>query len=143
MIYKNRKVEEARLKDKVAELKQYYEELIEDLPSQDNFLEKRLVRRGIEKNMELIADAIIDVALILISSSGFEKPTDSRESISVLEKHKIIDVELAQKLRTLISFQNLLVHRYGVIDQEKEYQSIREDHDDIRRFIKAIKNFLE
>ncbi len=143
MIKKNRLEGEGRVKDKLTELMGYYEELLEDLPKEDEFLENRILRRGIEKSIELIADTIIDISLILISSSGFERPNDSREAIMVLEKNKVLSPQLAIKIKEFVSFRNLLVHRYGKIDLEREFNSISENHEDILGFIKEVKKLVE
>jgi len=118
MIQKEKMPEKARIEEKLDDLLKYYEELLEDLPQKKEFKEKRLARRGIEKTLELIADTIIDISLIIISSKGLEKPQDSRDSINILEKNKIITSSLSAKIKDLISFRNLLVHRYGKIDEE-------------------------
>jgi len=54
-------MDKEKLNDKLDQLSDYYEELMEDLPNKDTFIEKRIVRRGIEKSIELIADTIIDI----------------------------------------------------------------------------------
>jgi|SRR3989338_9415278 len=142
MIQKTRFPEKARVEEKLAELVRYYQDLLEDLPSEEDFFGERLSRRGIEKTMELIADAIIDLALILVSSQGFEKPADSREAITILEKNKVLSSPLAAKIKDLISFRNLIVHRYGKIEPHKEYTSISENHKDIPLFVKEIQRYV-
>ena len=69
-------MDKERLNQKLDELAGYYNDLIEDLPDLNEFLNQRLKRRGIEKTLELIADTIIDLANILISSLKLEKPED-------------------------------------------------------------------
>ncbi|MBI2666018.1 DUF86 domain-containing protein [Candidatus Woesearchaeota archaeon] len=143
MIKKIRLPAEGRIADKLDELTRYYDELLEDLPTKDDFEEKRVLRRSIEKTLELIADTITDIALILISEFGFEKPLDAREAIDALVVHKILTKQLGEKIKDLISFRNLLVHRYGKIDVEREYETIQEDHGDIQEFIKEIDTHLK
>lgn len=143
MIKKEIILKRGRINDKLDELLKFHEELMEDLPSEDEFTENRLSRRGIEKTIELIADDILDVALIIISNKGLEKPEDSREAIKVLEKNSILTPELAGKIQDLISFRNLLVHRYGKIDENLEFQNIKENQGDIISFVDKIEVFLE
>lgn len=143
MIKKTRFPDQGRVSDKLDDLIKYYGELKEDFPEEDEFQSNRLSRRGIEKTIEIIADTIIDIALILVSSLGLEKPSDSGEAIEILEKHEIIQKPLAEKIKDLISFRNLLVHRYGKIDQHKEYVSIAENHEDIILFVKEIERTLK
>lgn len=135
--------ESQRLKDKVEQLSKYYDELIEDMPLNDEFLNNRIVRRGIEKTIELIVETIIDIANIIISSKNLEKPIDSRNSIQILFKQKIISEKLSLKICDLISFRNLLVHRYGKINEKQEFDHIIDNYDDIKDFINEIILFLK
>lgn len=136
-------LDKQRLREKVEEILGYYEELQEDLPSEDKFLEDRLTRRGIEKTVELIADAIIDVALMIISGMGYDKPEDSRGAITLLQQKGILSKAVAAQVQDFVSFRNLLVHRYAKIKGQQEYQSIQEEHEDIPHFVKEIEKFLQ
>ncbi len=127
-----------RINDKLDDIERYHRELVEDLPPYSEFTKKRLVRRGIEKTVELIADAIADVAMIIISAKGLEKPKESAESVNILAKNRFLTSKLAGKLQELIKFRNLLVHRYAKVDEEKEYHNIDDNHEDVIDFIREI-----
>ena len=71
-------LDDRRIEDKLDELFRYHKELIEDLPAKKDFKKERIIRRGVEKTVELIADTILDIALMIISGEGFEKPEDSK-----------------------------------------------------------------
>jgi len=128
---------------KLSDLMAFCEELEEDLPSLSEFKSERIRRRGVEKTIELIADTIVDTALLIVSGKGLHKPADSREAITNLEKENILSRRLAEKIRDLISFRNLLVHRYGKVDEDLEYENICEGKDDVLQFVKEIKGYLE
>ena len=66
---------------------------------------------------------------------------DSRGAIEELYKNKIINQNLKEKVADLISFRNLLVHRYGKIDEKLEFENIKENHEDILEFVKRIELF--
>lgn len=132
-----------RIKEKLDQIVLYYDELLEDFPSEEEFQQNRLTRRGIEKTVELIAEGIIDTAMMLISLQGLEKPNDSRAAIALLEKKGILSSTPGKKIQDFISFRNLLVHRYAVIDEEREYATIAENHEDIIFFVKEIEQFLQ
>ncbi|HLD72753.1 MAG TPA: HepT-like ribonuclease domain-containing protein [Candidatus Nanoarchaeia archaeon] len=143
MIQKIKLSSNDRVKDKLDELVSYHRELVEDLPERDEFKQERLVKRGIEKTIELIADTIVDIALIIISERGLKKPEDSRDALSVLEENKILTKKVAGKIKDLISFRNLLVHRYGKIKEDLEYTNISENSEDIILFVKEIEISLK
>lgn len=136
-------MDKEKISNKLDELSDYYEELMEDLPKKNIFVKERLVRRGIEKTIELIADTIIDTANILISELNIEKPQDSKSAMDVISKHKIIGMALADKLKSFISFRNLIVHRYAKINNDEEFDHIEENHEDIQKFIEEVDNFVK
>ena len=132
----------SRIEEKLDDLVLFHEELIEDLPdSFEDFTEQRIVRRGVEKTIQLIADSIVDIALMIISEQGYEKPLDSRQAIITLEK-KVLSKRVSKQIQDLISFRNLLVHRYGKIREREEYETIIENHGDILAFASEVKKFL-
>ena len=53
---------------------------------------------------------------ILISELDLEKPEDSKSAMDIISKNSIINKDLAAKLKNLISFRNLIVHRYAKIN---------------------------
>lgn len=132
-----------RIKEKLDELVLLHEELLEDLPDEDIFYKERLTRRGVEKTIELIADTILDVVLQIISEEGYSRPADSRGAVAVLQEKKILTVPLSHQLQDLVSFRNLLVHRYGKVDQKEEYENINHNHADVLRFVKEIESYLK
>ena len=132
----------SRIEEKLDDLVLFHEELIEDLPdSFEDFTEQRIVRRGVEKTIQLIAASIVDIALMIISEQGYEKPLDSRQAIITLEK-KVLSKRVSKQIQDLISFRNLLVHRYGKIREREEYETIIENHGDILAFASEVKKFL-
>ncbi len=132
-----------RIKEKLDELVLLHEELLEDLPEEDVFYKERLARRGVEKTIELIADTILDVVLQIISEEGYSRPADSRSAVAVLQEKRILTASLSNQLKDLISFRNLLVHRYGKVDQKEEYENINHNHTDVLRFVKEIETYLK
>ena len=142
MIKKNKVVEDGRITEKLDQLIGYHQELLEDLPTKTEFKNERLTRRGIEKTIEMIADLIIDIALIIISEKGLEKPEDSRDAIRVLAKNKVLSKNTSNNVQDLISFRNLLVHRYGKIDDNLEFDNIKNNHKDVILFVKEVEGWL-
>jgi uncharacterized protein YutE (UPF0331/DUF86 family) len=133
-----------RVKDKLDLISKYYDELNEDFPnSEEEFSQERVPRRAIEKTIELIADAVVDVAMIIISSKSLEKPKESSESIAILAKSGFLSSSLAGKMKDFIRFRNLLVHQYAKVDEEKEFETIRDNHKDILEFLKEMEVFVK
>ncbi len=131
-----------RINDKLDLIVRYHEELMEDLPSQATFRRNRISRRAVEKTIELIADSIVDVVMMIISGKGLERPPEARESITTLSKYGLLPEKLAQQIKELIGLRNLLVHQYAKVDEDREFHDIEEDHQDVLEFVREMEKLL-
>jgi len=52
-------------------------------------------------------------------------------------------LDLSERVKDLVSFRNLLVHRYGKIDENREFKSIVEGTPDISLFVSCVIKFLK
>lgn len=139
-----RKIDVDRIRDKLDELEVYLQELKEDLPEDaDMYVRDRVLRRSCEKTFELACLSLIDVCNLIISQKGFEKPKDNRSSIQRLVENNLINRVLGERLKEMIGFRNLLVHRYSIIDDEKAYEHLSTELGDFFEFIELIDSFLE
>lgn len=61
----------------------------------------------------------------------------------ILSEEKIIDNKLADRLSDMAGFRNLLVHKYGDIENKRILEIIKKDLKDIEMFMQQISRFLE
>ena len=59
-----------------------------------------------------------------------------------LEDKNVISSELSGKLRKMIRFRNIMVHRYWEVDDERVLEYARNDVQDILQMLKAVWEFL-
>jgi uncharacterized protein YutE (UPF0331/DUF86 family) len=59
-------------------------------------------------NLQRAIKAVIDLATHVIAAESFEIPQSSAEAITILENHGVIDPDLANRLRRLVSRPSLL-----------------------------------
>ncbi|MBI2971263.1 MAG: DUF86 domain-containing protein [Candidatus Aenigmarchaeota archaeon] len=59
-----------------------------------------------------------------------------------LRKHGVISVEMLGALKRMRKFRNVLVHRYGIVDDRKVFANIQANLSDFMRFRKAVARFL-
>lgn len=88
-------------------------------------------------------EACLDIANHVISASGFRRAETYGEMFQVLEEQEIIPPGLSEKLQDMAGFRNLLVHRYGDIDLDRLYVIMRDDTEDIKRFVSIILEYLD
>ena len=78
-----------------------------------------------------------------ICAKRFNKGVSSLgECIEILEKEKVLDKDLSERLRNMIRFRNKLVHRYWEIEDQKVYKYAKKDIKDFTDFIEAIKRIF-
>lgn len=84
------------------------------------------------------AQICIDLANHVIASSGWRTPRDFRDAFTVLEEHRVIDANLAERMRALAGMRNRLVHIYEEIDDRIVHGSLADGLADLDGFSRAI-----
>ncbi len=138
------KMDIERIKDKLSELQVYITELNEDIPDEEKeYLEERLTRRACERTFQLACEDVLDICNLIIAGKGLGLPKDNRDAIKKLADNRIIPKKLEARLEDMVSFRNLLVHRYGKVDDSRVYHYLKEDIDDLYEFAEAINKLIE
>jgi len=96
----------------------------------------------IERNLEVSAQAVIDIANRIISIEDLEKPQDYYDAILRLGEAGIIPLKFAQKLAPIAGFRNILVHDYLDIDWDEVYNNLHQLND-ISKFMEQIKAWMK
>ena len=96
----------------------------------------------IERNLEVAAQAAIDISNRIISIGGFEKPRDYYEAILRLGETDVLPLDFAQKLAPIAGFRNILVHDYLDIEWDEVYNNLHNLHD-LTQFMDYIKNWMK
>lgn len=133
-----------RIKDKLSELKVYIMELDKDIPEdEEEYLEERVPRRACERTFQLACEDVIDICNLIIAGKALGLPKDNRDAIKKLSDTRIIPRKLSARLEDMVSFRNLLVHRYGKVDDSRAYHFLKDELDDISEFILTIENLIK
>lgn len=90
-----------------------------------------------------ITEACIDIANHIIAAKGYRRAEKYSEMFEILSEEKIIDNKLADRLSEMASFRNLLVHKYGEIENKRILEIIKNDLKEIEAFMQQISRFLE
>lgn len=99
------------------------------------------LRDRAERNLQIAAQACIDIANHIIADRGYRTPQGYSESFTVLLDEGIITGELAEKMKLVAGFRNVLVHDYLEIDNKIVYKSL-ENLYDFGEFAKQIYKLL-
>ena len=116
----------------------------ENLP--DNFNEFKvmgLAKDGIYKRLESAIESILDVCAIINSDLGLGMPEAEENILDNLEFKKIFDKKILDLIKEMKKFRNILVHRYGKINDETAFEDIKEGSKDFELIIEETERFLE
>ena len=111
--------------------------------SPDQFEESYKDVQAAKYSLLEIIEACIDIANYIISVKGFRRAEEYSDMFKVLKEEEVIRKELATKLEDMARFRNLLVHRYGEIDNRRVLEIIKHNLKDIEEFEKDIEEFIK
>ncbi len=128
--------------EKLDAMNNYLQELEEMLPEDVEYSRNLRARRACEKTIELVIEQVIDICSMIVSHQKLGIPHSEDDLITVLVKKKILTPKLAEKIKVMKGFRNILVHKYGEIDDQQVYYFLTTELDDFGLFEKEIKLFL-
>ena len=130
-----------RITDKINEICRYLEELGSIAPSSLEYYNSSIEKKAAcERYVEKIVEAATDLAFLVIKSKKLKIPEDDIDAFNILLENKVIDDDLAARLKNAKGMRNIISHQYGKIDDEIVFEAITEELDkDIKRFIEKIK----
>ncbi|MCK5698671.1 MAG: DUF86 domain-containing protein [Candidatus Aenigmarchaeota archaeon] len=133
-----------RILSKIDELDSYLDELIEIVP--DTFEEYELSiekKRSCERLLHISIESVIDICMLLVKDLKLGLPVEEEDVFDKLEKKKIFPKKLIKKLREMKGLRNILVHRYGSVDDELVYDSLSAELNDFHEFIDDVLKFTK
>jgi uncharacterized protein YutE (UPF0331/DUF86 family) len=120
-----------RINQKLRELEMYMEELNNFKPeSKQQFMNNLEKRRSIERELQIMIDCVIDICFLLIKELHKGLPANEQNIFDILKD----DLSNAKNLKKMRGFRNIIVHRYGEIDNELVYQFLQDDLEDFNIF---------
>ena len=132
-----------RIFSKLDDMARYVKELREMLPEKDEYLQDLIRRRACERTVESAIESLIDVSAMIVSIEQLGLPADEASIFDMLVKKTILSKELAEKLKNMKGFRNILGHRYGDVDDELVYDYLTTCLNDFDKFEKEIKTYMK
>ncbi|KRQ87801.1 hypothetical protein ABG79_00606 [Caloramator mitchellensis] len=111
--------------------------------NKENLKEDIIRYWGIERGIHICVECVLDIANIIISSLGLERPDSYRETILTLYKQGVIPEQFAKQIVGMASFRNILVHDYTRVDEDVVLDILMNRLDDFVMFIKYTTKWLE
>ena len=131
-----------KVDEKINEIQKYLDELMEISPNTlEEYESNKIVRAACERYFERVAEAVTDLAFIVITQKKFRIPEDDIDSFKILEENGVIDNELYNRLKDAKGMRNFITHQYGQINDKLVYEAIIEELEkDVKKFIQIVEN---
>lgn len=128
---------------KLAQLHGYLDELgVHADVSLDGYLRRGGPRREVERLLQLIVEAAVDVNVHVVTELEGKPPSDYRSSFMAAAGHGLIAAELAERLAPAADWRNILVHEYGDVRDDLVHASIAPALEDFRAFAVSVERWL-
>jgi uncharacterized protein YutE (UPF0331/DUF86 family) len=119
------------------------EQLIRELRSiaaagRESYLADRTMQASAERWLHLAAECALDLAHHVIADRGWKTPGSYREAFRILEEEGILTAARAREMEGWAGLRNVLVHLYLDVDQERLYEILTLDLDQLEAFAADI-----
>ena len=111
-------------------------------PDEEDFRQMGLIKDGIYKKIEYAIENVLDICAVLNSDLMLGVPGEDEDILVHLEAHTIISADMARKIRGMKAFRNIVVHRYGAIDDRIAYRLLMDHLEDFDSFRTGIEEYL-
>ncbi|MEW5934631.1 MAG: DUF86 domain-containing protein [Bacillota bacterium] len=71
-----------------------------------------------------------------------EAPASYSDCYAIIQRAGILPSHLAEKLVSMVKFRNLLVHKYGKIDDARVYEIMQSDLGDLDEYLDNVAEYL-
>ena len=127
-----------RILASIDELDGYQRELVQILPSSFDEYQKVEKKRACERLLQIAIETVIDISHLLVKGLRLGLPAEEDDLFEKLAGAGIISLETKETARRMKGFRNILVHRYGDIDDRIVYEMATERLGDFEAFKKEV-----
>jgi uncharacterized protein YutE (UPF0331/DUF86 family) len=131
--------------EKITLGKQYLSEAMKifDSCGDKEILESNLHLHTIERYLQLIVDAILDINNHIIKELELESAKDLKSTFSILADNNILDKDFAGQIGKVVGLRNIVVHQYEKVDNKKFLSDFRKHNNDFDEYFKQILSYID
>lgn len=89
-------------------------------------------------NLQRACEAVLDLAIYIVSTRKLGLPQTKREAFILLEKNNIIDSKMSKNMQGMVGFRNIAVHDYKEINEEILKDVIENHLNDLLDFARIL-----
>jgi len=128
---------------KIDEIDGYLEELDSLKPIElEDYINSIKDKRTCERLLQISIESVLDICNVLITELKLGLPADEEAVFDKLKDKGIITKGMAVILKEMKGFRNILVHKYGIVDNELVFENLS-NLQDFDKFKEEILNFLK
>jgi len=132
-----------RILVKVDQLEGYLKEIRDILPADFTNYRKTEKRRACERLLQVSIEAVIDICHLLVAGLRLGIAAEEDDLFEKLKGAGIISGEMAEVLKEMKGFRNILVHEYARIDDEIVYRIAKTRLADFEAFKQQVVQYLK
>jgi uncharacterized protein YutE (UPF0331/DUF86 family) len=136
-------IDKILIERKLRKIEEFLKELeAASVKSFGEFKANVVIRRFIERNIELAIEQMVDICKHLVSGLDLKEPETYTECFESLATNSIIHAESVAKFQAMVRFRNMLIHIYDGIDDSITYGIYTKQTGDFTLFIVQIREFI-
>jgi len=138
-----KKLNLSRIREKVADIKENLQ-VLRKYSSQNStiFCSNKEVVRSARYAFIVMIEASSNIASHICARILNKSPDSYAECFLILGDNNLIDKALSIRLGKMAGFRNLLVHGYSEIDDNRMFAIMKNDLDDIDRWLEFVQEIL-
>jgi uncharacterized protein YutE (UPF0331/DUF86 family) len=113
-----------------------------ELVSLKEYQESDDIQTIVERKLQLSIQVCIDIANYIIARKRLQVPDEEGNLFLVLAEENITSTSLAQQMKGMVNFRNILVHEYLEIDNKIVHRNLTQNLNDFDEFAKSIIRYL-
>ena len=106
--------------------------------SREDFLASMTEQHAVERELQIVIEACLDIGHHVISREGLRRPADYRDVFTVLRESGVIGTELGPRLESMAGFRNRLVHGYIDVEPGRVHDIATKDLADVEAFVASV-----
>lgn len=131
------------IRTKIAQIRESLELIRNNVPDNfEDFASLGLIKDGMYKRIEFCIQNVFDICAILDTDLRLGIPQSDDNILEIMVANGIINEDMKTKLKLMKGFRNILVHRYGGIDDALTYEFFNENIIDFDEFITEISEYI-
>ncbi|MEK6914726.1 MAG: DUF86 domain-containing protein [Nanoarchaeota archaeon] len=139
-----KQIDKEKIKNKILEASETIDSISEKMPENfEDFENLGFVKDGIYKRIEFAIQNIIDICYLINSGLKLGIPEVEDDIFSHLKNNNILSKKTMNLIEEMKGFRNILVHKYGQIEDDKAFESITNGLKDFETIFNELEKFLK